>query len=104
MAGRSAKHAGLPAPAPAAAGEDGGHSEGAERLPVPLSGEELSRVRHGTAPEPLARVEEELLAYRDRADGRDGLIGRAPAAGVAPHRIVEPTGVDPATVTAAASR
>jgi hypothetical protein len=55
------------------------------------------------APEPLARLEEELLAYRDCAGGRDGLIGRALAAGVAPHRIVELTGVDPATVTAAAS-
>ncbi|MDX2524329.1 DUF6003 family protein [Streptomyces europaeiscabiei] len=77
--------------------------EGAERLPVPLSDEELSRVRHLMAPEPLARVEEELLSYRDCADGRDGLIARALAAGVPPHRIVELTGVDPATVTAAAS-
>ncbi|MEU9169015.1 DUF6003 family protein [Streptomyces sp. NPDC048420] len=78
--------------------------EGAERLPVPLSDEELSRVRHHLAPESLARVEEELLAYRDCADGRDGLIGRALAAGVAPHRIAELTGVDPATVTAAAGQ
>ncbi|WP_328783106.1 DUF6003 family protein [Streptomyces canus] len=76
--------------------------EGAERLPVPLSDEELSRLRHHLAPESLAGVEEELLAYRDCADGRDGLIGRALAAGVPPHRIVELTGVDPATVTAAA--
>jgi hypothetical protein len=78
--------------------------EGAERLPVPLSDEELNRLRHQMAPEPQARLEEELLAYRDSTDGRDGLIGRALAAGVAPHRIVELTGVDPATVTAAASR
>lgn len=76
---------------------------GAERLPVPLSEEELSRLRHQMTPEPLAHVEEELLAYRDSTDGRDGLIGRALAAGVAPHRIVELTGVDPATVTAAAN-
>ena len=76
--------------------------EGAERLPVPLSDEELSRVRHAMAPKSLAGVEEELLAYRDTADGRDELIGRALAAGVAPHRIVELTGVDPATVTEAA--
>ncbi|WP_432117499.1 DUF6003 family protein [Streptomyces sp. bgisy032] len=76
--------------------------EDAERLPVPLSDEELSRVRHHMVPEPLARLEEELLAYRDSTDGRDGLIGRALAAGVPPHRIVELTGVDPATVTAAA--
>ena len=82
--------------------ETGSIPEGAERLPVPLGDEELSRVRHTTAPEPLARLEEELLAWRDCADGRDGLIGRALAAGVAPHRIVELTGVDPATVTAAA--
>lgn len=48
-------------------------------------------------------MEEELLAFRDCADGRDGLIARALTAGVAPHRIVELTGVDPATVTAATS-
>ncbi|WP_449351129.1 DUF6003 family protein [Streptomyces shaanxiensis] len=76
--------------------------EGAERLPVPLSDEELSRVRHLAGPGSHADVEEELLAYRDCADGRDDLIGRALAAGVPPHRIVELTGVDPATVTAAA--
>ncbi|KOG37150.1 DUF6003 family protein [Streptomyces resistomycificus] len=76
--------------------------EGAERLPVPLSDEELSRVRHRLVPEPLAQVEEELLAYRDSAEGRDGLIGRALAAGVPPHRVVELTGVDPAEVTQAA--
>ncbi|MFJ9721909.1 DUF6003 family protein [Streptomyces sp. NPDC101209] len=77
--------------------------EGAERLPVPLNDEELSRVRQTMSPEPHARLEEELLAYRDCADGRDALIGRALAAGVAPHRIVELTGVDPSTVTAAAN-
>nr|WSZ17538.1 DUF6003 family protein [Streptomyces canus] len=76
--------------------------EGAERLPVPLSDEELIRLRHHMAPESLAGVEEELLAYRDCADGRDGLIGRALAAGLPPHRVVELTGVDPATVSAAA--
>ncbi|CAL9348310.1 DUF6003 family protein [Streptomyces sp. NPDC057838] len=84
--------------------ERGAVPEGAERLPVPLSDEELTRVRHGMAPESLAGIEEELLTYRDYADGRDGLIGRALAAGVPPHRIVELTGVDPATVTAAAGR
>ncbi|WP_030147262.1 MULTISPECIES: DUF6003 family protein [unclassified Streptomyces] len=77
--------------------------EEAERLPVPLSDEELSQVRHRMVPEPLARLEEELLAYRDSAEGRDGLIGRALAAGVPPHRIVELTGVAPATVAAAAN-
>lgn len=59
-------------------------------------------MRHRTASAAHTRVEEELLAYRDCADGRDELIGRALAAGVPPHRIVELTGVDPATVTAAA--
>ncbi|MDL5199237.1 DUF6003 family protein [Streptomyces sp. ALI-76-A] len=81
--------------------ERGSVPEGAERLPVPLSDEELIRVRHRLAPETIARVEEELLAYRDYADDRDGLIARALAAGVPPHRIVELTGEDPATVTAA---
>ncbi|MET9803059.1 DUF6003 family protein [Streptomyces sp. NPDC006368] len=76
--------------------------ERAERLPVPLSEEELSLVRHAVVPEAVARVEEELLAYRDCAEGRDALLGRALAAGVPPHRIVELTGEDPATVTAVA--
>jgi hypothetical protein len=71
--------------------------EEAPRLPVPLSDEELSRVRRRMAPEPLAHLEEELLAYRDCAAGRDGLIGRALAAGMPPHRIAELTGVDPVT-------
>ncbi|MFF1549348.1 DUF6003 family protein [Streptomyces sp. NPDC058291] len=84
--------------------ETGALPQGAERLPVPLSDEELSRVRRHLAPAALAGVEEELLAYRDSADGRDDLIGRALAAGVPPHRIVELTGVDPTTVTAAADR
>lgn len=59
-------------------------------------------MRHHLAPAVHARVEEELLAYRDSAEGRDELIGRALAVGVPPHRITELTGVDPATVTAAA--
>ncbi|MFG2606384.1 DUF6003 family protein [Streptomyces sp. NPDC048514] len=76
----------------------------AERLPVPLSDEELSRLRHQTVPEPLAAVENELLAYRNCTDGRGELLARALAAGVAPHRIAELTGEDPAEVTAAAGR
>ncbi|WP_328492151.1 DUF6003 family protein [Streptomyces sp. NBC_00414] len=82
--------------------ETGSVPESAERLPVPLSDEELSRVRRRTGPEAIARIEEQLLSYRDITDGRDGLIGRALAAGVPPHRVVELTGEDPATVTAAA--
>ncbi|MFJ8200931.1 DUF6003 family protein [Streptomyces sp. NPDC096152] len=76
--------------------------EQAERLPVPLSEEELSRVRQQSAPERIARVEEALLAYRDCTDGRDALLGRALAAGVPVNRIVELTGEDPAAVAAAA--
>ncbi|GAA3118295.1 hypothetical protein GCM10010521_02420 [Streptomyces rameus] len=74
-----------------------------ERLPVPLGEEELSRLRHRTAPEPLVGVESELLAYRDCADGRDELLTRALAAGVAPHRIAELTGEDLRVVRAAAA-
>ncbi|WP_371673547.1 DUF6003 family protein [Streptomyces sp. NBC_00289] len=83
--------------------ETGAIPEHAERLPVPLSDEELNLLRHRTVPEAAARAEEELMAYRDRTDDRDALIGRALAAGVPPHRIVELTGVDPATVTTAAA-
>lgn len=75
--------------------------ENAERLPVPLSDEELSRLRHRTAPEAVAAVENELLAYRDCTDGRDDLLARALAAGVAPYRIAELTGEDLAVVSAA---
>ncbi|MFF9768364.1 DUF6003 family protein [Streptomyces sp. NPDC014636] len=78
--------------------------EGAERLPVPLGEEELSRLRHRTAPQALAAVEGELLAYRDCAHGRDELLARALAAGVAPHRIAELTGEDLRAVRAAATR
>ncbi|MFF9157539.1 MULTISPECIES: DUF6003 family protein [unclassified Streptomyces] len=77
---------------------------GAERLPVPLSDEELSRLRHHRAPETVAAVENDLLAYRDCTDGRDELLARALAAGVTPHRIARLTGEDLAAVTAAAGR
>ncbi|MET8947193.1 DUF6003 family protein [Streptomyces sp. NPDC004542] len=76
--------------------------EDAERLPVPLGDEELSRLRQHTGPEAVARVEKELLAYRDCTDGRDALLGRALAAGVPLNRVVELTGEDPAAVAAAA--
>jgi hypothetical protein len=76
--------------------------EGAERLPVPLGDEELSRLRHETAPQDVARLEEELLAYRDCADGREALLARAVAAGVPPYRIAELTGEDLAAVEAVA--
>ncbi|MEU3450779.1 DUF6003 family protein [Streptomyces thermolilacinus] len=77
-------------------------AQDAERLPVPLSDEELSRLRHHGAPESRARVEERLLAYRECAGGRDALLGQALAAGVPLERIVELTGEDPETVAAAA--
>ncbi|MGV9254590.1 DUF6003 family protein [Streptomyces sp. NPDC003697] len=76
--------------------------EEAERLPVPLGEEELVLLRHHSAPESAAGVEEELLAYRDCAEGRDALLGRALAAGVPVRRIMEITGEDSATVMAAA--
>ncbi|MEU7426401.1 DUF6003 family protein [Streptomyces sp. NPDC048362] len=78
--------------------------EHAERLPVPLNDEELSRLRHRTAPESIATVENELLAYRTCTAGRAELLTRALAAGVAPHRIAELTGEELTTVTAAAGR
>ncbi|ANB10309.1 hypothetical protein SAM40697_6356 [Streptomyces ambofaciens] len=76
--------------------------EGAERLPVPLSEEELSRVRHQAAPESVARLEDELLAYRTCADGREALLVRALAAGVPAHRVAQLTGEDLSTVRAIA--
>ncbi|MDG9688585.1 DUF6003 family protein [Streptomyces mutabilis] len=75
--------------------------EDAERLPVPLSEEELSRLRHTAAPESIARLEEELLAYRSCADGREALLTRALAAGVPAHRIAELTGEELSSVKAA---
>jgi hypothetical protein len=75
--------------------------EEAERLPVPLSDEELSRVRNGLAPQDIAGLEEELLAYRSCADGRDALLTRAFVAGVPAHRIAELTGEDLTAVKAA---
>ncbi|MFJ6252016.1 MULTISPECIES: DUF6003 family protein [unclassified Streptomyces] len=74
--------------------------EGAERLPVPLAGEELERVRRAGATEPVAAVEEELLAYRDSEEGRNALLHRALAVGVPAHRIVELSGVDPTALPA----
>ncbi|MEV6581296.1 DUF6003 family protein [Streptomyces sp. NPDC051582] len=75
--------------------------EEAERLPVPLSEEELERVRRATATDQVAGIEEELLAFRDSEDNRDGLLRRALAAGVPAHRIVELSGVDPSTLSSA---
>ncbi|MFK4148505.1 DUF6003 family protein [Streptomyces sp. NPDC004065] len=75
---------------------------GAERLPVPLSEEELARLRRHSAPESTARLEEELLAYRDCAGERDALLGRALAAGIPLDRIARLTGEDPAVVARAA--
>lgn len=83
--------------------ETGSIPEGAEKLPVPLSDEELSRLRHALAPGALARIEDELLAYRDCAGERDELLTRAVAAGLPPHRIAELTGEDPGTVASVAA-
>ncbi|MGW0120474.1 DUF6003 family protein [Streptomyces sp. NPDC003327] len=84
--------------------ETGAIPEGAEKVPVPLSDDELNRLRHALMPGALARVEEELLAYRDCAGERDALLARATAAGVPPHRIVELTGEDARTVASAAAQ
>ncbi|MFJ3202940.1 DUF6003 family protein [Streptomyces sp. NPDC086989] len=73
----------------------------AERLPVPLSEEELERVRRATVTDRVADIEEELLAFRDSEDNRDGLLRRALAAGVPAHRIVELSGIDPSTLSSA---
>ncbi|MGW6686266.1 DUF6003 family protein [Streptomyces sp. NPDC054961] len=73
----------------------------AERLPVPLSEEELERVRRATATDRVAGIEEELIAFRDSEDNRDVLLRRALAAGVPAHRIVELSGVDPTTLSSA---
>ncbi|MFG2679716.1 DUF6003 family protein [Streptomyces sp. NPDC048392] len=78
--------------------------EEAERLPVPLSHTELSRVRHHAAPEDVARLEEELQAYRSRVDGRAALLVRALAAGVPAHRVAELTGEELTAVEAIAHR
>ena len=72
--------------------------EDAERLPVPLGNEELIRVRQLNAPYDVAKMEEELLAYRSSTEGREALLARAVAAGVPAHRIAELTGEDLTTV------
>ncbi|MEU3839394.1 DUF6003 family protein [Streptomyces sp. NPDC028635] len=84
--------------------ETGAIPQDAERLPVPLTDDELSRLRHRSAPEAVAALENELLAYRDCTDGRDSLLTRALAAGVPPHRVAELTGEDTSVVNAAARR
>ncbi|MFI9150469.1 DUF6003 family protein [Streptomyces sp. NPDC053367] len=76
----------------------------ADRLPVPLTDEELSRLRRQRVPEGAGALEEELLAYRQCTDGRDELLARALAAGVPAHRVAELTGEDPAVIEAAARR
>ncbi|WP_069173671.1 DUF6003 family protein [Streptomyces griseus] len=70
----------------------------AERLPVPLTEEELDRVRRAGATDQVAAVEQELLSYRDSEEGRDALLHKALAAGVPAHRIVELAGVHPSAL------
>ncbi|MFD5787103.1 DUF6003 family protein [Streptomyces sp. NPDC127037] len=72
-----------------------------ERLPVPLTEEELERVRRAAATDQVAAVEKELLSYRDSEEGRDALLHKALAAGLPAHRIVELSGVDPAALPTA---
>ncbi|MER7659931.1 DUF6003 family protein [Streptomyces albidoflavus] len=77
--------------------------EDAEKLPVPLSPEELSTVRTRNAPEAVAGVERELRAYRSCTEDREGLLRRALAAGVPAHRVAELTGEELTAVKAAAA-
>ncbi|WP_256106098.1 DUF6003 family protein [Streptomyces sp. ODS05-4] len=76
--------------------------EEAERLPVPLTGEELARARQAAVSGVRSSVEAELMAYQNCAGDRDELLRRAVASGLPAHRIAELTGLDPATVAAAA--
>ncbi|MEU6057777.1 DUF6003 family protein [Streptomyces sp. NPDC047097] len=76
--------------------------EDAERLPVPLTEEELARVRQAAASGVRSSVEAELMAYQNCAGDRDELLRRAVASGLPAHRIAELTGLDPVTVAAAA--
>ncbi|MFD3545476.1 DUF6003 family protein [Streptomyces sp. NPDC058655] len=76
----------------------------AERLPVPLSTEELEGVRRAAATDSVASVEEDLLAFRDSEENRDALLRRAVAAGVPAHRIVELSGVEPTALSSASQR
>ncbi|MFD3333834.1 DUF6003 family protein [Streptomyces sp. NPDC058700] len=75
--------------------------DGVERLPVPLSEEELELVRRAGGTDPVTVVEQELLSYRDSEEGRDALLHKALAAGVPAHRIVELSGVDPTALPTA---
>ncbi|MBW1604316.1 hypothetical protein JJV70_19845 [Streptomyces sp. JJ66] len=76
---------------------------GAEALPVPLSEEELDRLRTACAAPDVAELERELRAYRETTEDRERLVTRALAGGVPPHRIAELTGLDPADIAHAAS-
>lgn len=72
--------------------------EDAERLPVPLTEEETVRVRHACAPQPVADLESELLAFRDTTQDWQALVRRALTAGIPAPRIAELTGLDPRDV------
>jgi hypothetical protein len=78
--------------------------EDAETLPVPLSPEEAERVRRSCAPQHTARVEKELVAFRDTAQDWRGLVHRALEAGIPEHRIAQLTGLRPDDVADAARR
>ncbi|MFD4986568.1 DUF6003 family protein [Streptomyces sp. NPDC058374] len=75
--------------------------EDAEKLPVPLGAGELSTVRTRNAPEAVADVERELLAYRSCTEDREGLLRRALGAGIPAHRVAELTGEELVVVKAA---
>ncbi|MCM2391943.1 DUF6003 family protein [Streptomyces albipurpureus] len=76
----------------------------ADRLPVPLSEEEIERVHSECAPQSITEVESELLAFRDTAEDWEALVLRALTAGVPAPRIVELTGLEPQDIARLARR
>ncbi|MFF8288693.1 DUF6003 family protein [Streptomyces sp. NPDC016309] len=69
--------------------------EDAERLPVPLSEEEETRVRQECAPQTVTEMETELLEFRETTQDWEALVHRAFTAGVPAQRIALLTGLDP---------
>ncbi|MDI3419119.1 DUF6003 family protein [Streptomyces luteolus] len=67
----------------------------AERLPIPLSGEEALRVQQECAPQSVIDMEGELLEFRDTTQDWEALVHRALTAGIPAPRIAQLTGLDP---------
>ncbi|MBT2471819.1 hypothetical protein J7E97_29140 [Streptomyces sp. ISL-66] len=73
--------------------------EGAERLPVPLSEEEATRVHQECAPASVTDVENELLEFKHTTEGWEALVQRALTAGIPAPRIVHLAGLDPQDIS-----